>query len=314
MSKKLTREFTTPPGRWVQGHPLVEQTTNMQGEPLVWKTGKNAGQPRSKYFIAVAFPKGSPEWAAVEAEIKTFAAQCWPQFFPQGPHGACAHPSFSFKLMDGDGIDGLGQRNADKTGFAGHMVLRAESSYAPSIFPRGKYDLGSRITDANMITCGSYVRISVSMESNENIQKPGIYVNLRFVEIVAYGEEIVTGPRAADAFANQEYALPAGARPTPGAAPSTAAAQGAGPASYGTPPAYSQPTPQPIASPTNAAPQYTQYMQPPVPPPAAPPPPPPTTPPGPQMTPAATAQGYTYDLLKASGWSDDQMRQQGYLM
>jgi hypothetical protein len=53
-------------------------------------------------------------------------------------------------------------------------------------------------------------------------------------------------------------------------------------------------------APVSSAPPYTGYMQPPAAPVA-----------GPQMT--AKAAGATYQSFRDAGWTDDQMRAQGYL-
>lgn len=339
--------FTTPVGRMVQGSVDEPQTKDAQGNPRVVKSGPNVGQPNPQYFIAVAFPKADPqgEFGQFYGLLAQQAAADFPALFPNGPGGACVHPQFSFKVIDGDGLDMNAKPNADKEGFAGHWVVRFASAYPPRCFHAGRYSPQEQIQEKGAIKRGYFVRVSGSVEGNGNAQRPGLYVNLDMVELSAYGPEITSGPDAGAAFGGGPAALPPGASATPLTPPSPqpgAPASPLPPAATGYPPAASPaPAVPPAAAPS--APPYTGFMSPggappapaagsPAPPaspqyappatgfptsPAAPPPPAPIAPAappppsGPVMLPAAN--GATYEQMIAAGWTDDTLRQHGMM-
>lgn len=296
----MTTEFLSPVGRYVQGSPFKAQTTDMDGKPLVFKTGPNAGQPRQQFFMAVAFAKTDPHWPAFEALLRSTAAGAFGHLFPQGPNGPCIHPSFAFKIVDGDGMDQAGKSNATKEGFAGHWVVRFTSGFAPQVFPAGKYSPMDRINDPNLCQCGHYVRVGGTIDGNGDTKKPGIYVNMSLIEHVGYGDAIVTGPDPRALFGATPAVLPPGARPTPMGAPGVA-----------TPTASPAPAAVPTGGAATASPgSYTGYMVPPV---AAPPVPsvPAAPPAGPAMT--AKANGVPYSAFLAQGWTDATLRANGYI-
>ena len=336
--------FTSPVGRFVQGDLDEPQTKDAQGNPRVVKTGPNAGQPNPQYFLAVAFAKADPAWPAFWSVLVTKAAEDFPNLFPQGPGGACVHPQFAFKVIDGDGLDQSGKSNATKEGFAGHWVVRFASAYPPRCFYAGRYAANEQIQEKGAIKRGYYVRVSGTVEGNANASRPGIYVNLDMVELSAYGPEIVSGPDAGEAFGAAPTALPAGASPTPltppapavaapGVPPMPAAAPPVpGPLPMAGPPAAATPYPA-AASPAPASPAppvqpYAGYMAPPAVgagptppggpvPVASPGPPVPTTPPLPIASPTRVmlpaANGATYEQMIAAGWNDDTLRQHGMM-
>jgi hypothetical protein len=199
--------FTTPVGRFVQGDLDEPQTKDAQGALRVVKSGPNAGQPNPQYFIAVAFPKADPqgEFAAFYGMLVAKAAADFPGLFPNAARGdyACAHPSFAYKVIDGDGVDTTGKSNATKPGFAGHWVVRFASGFPPRCFHAGHYQPHEQIQEKGAIKRGYYVRVSGTVEGNANPQKPGLYVNLDMVELAAIcppDQLIVSGPSADDAF------------------------------------------------------------------------------------------------------------------
>lgn len=298
--------FTSPVGRLVQGDAFEAQTTDQQGKPRVVQTGPNAGQPSPEWFVALAFPKNDPNWPAFHALIDQESRTAWPHLFPV-PGGPCTLPTFSNKIIDGDGVDQTGKPHALKPGFAGCWVVRFTTGFAPGVYKlvngahhaAGKEDLKR----------GYYVRVAGSTKSNGNPQKPGLYLNWSMLEIVAYGEEIITGPSPADAFAAPVGALPPGASAVPMAPaplpPPTPGAMGA------TPPPGAAPPP---VTPPVAPPPYTGYMPgapPPAPAaPAAAPPPPPAAP---VRTMLPAAGGQTYEAMIAAGWTDAQLVQHGMM-
>jgi hypothetical protein len=241
--------FTTGVGRLVQGNVDEPQTKDAQGNPRLVKTGPNAGQPNPQFFIAVAFAKNEPvdpatgqqPFASLWGLLCQQAAQDFPNLFPQGPGGACIHPQFAFKVIDGDGVDSQGRAWSRLEGFAGHWIVRFASAYPPRCFYAGRYAAHEQIQEKGAIKRGYFVRVSGTVEGNGNVQRPGLYVNLDMVELAAYGPEIQSGPDAADAFGGGPAALPPGASATPltppMAAPAGAPAPGfPAPAAPGAPP------------------------------------------------------------------------------
>ena len=282
----MPSNFTSPVGRMVQGDIFKPRTTDQQGNPLTIKSGPNAGQPRSDYFVAVAVPKDSPDWPAFKALVDAEAKAAW----PQGQHSS---PKFSNKIIDGDGMDDNGKSNADKPGFAGCWVVRFSSGFAPALWARSKVlpehmrspdpESFVQVTDPSVLKRGYFIRVAGNVAGNNNQQSPGLYMNYNMVELVGYGDEIVSGPTASMAFGS-----PAAA-PTGQSAPAPTAAA----------PAASAPAPQPTASPTEAPEPYTAYAEVPA-------------PSGPQMT--AKAGATPYEAFIAKGWTDDTLRANGYLV
>lgn len=307
----MPQNFTTPVGRFVQGDPVKPRTTDQQGNPLTIKTGPNAGQTRSDYFMAIAVPKNSPEWPAFKAIIDSEAQASW----PQGQH---ASPKFSNKIIDGDGVDDNGKQNSEKVGFAGCWVVRLSSGYAPTIWARSKVlpppmqgpdpEALIQVTDPSVLKRGYFTRASGNAASNSNMQSPGLYLNYSMVELVGYGEEIHSGPTASEAF-GAPAAVPPGASATP---PGGAGAPAPGAPAPGAPQPTASPSPQ--QSYDGYMPQGQQGQG------AAPPPPAgAAAPPPPAAGPALTAKagqdhpGVTLEQFRQSGWTDDQLRQSGYL-
>lgn len=334
--------ITSPVLRFVQGSVDEPQTKDAAGNIRTIKTGPNAGQPNPQFFVAGAIAKGDPTWPPFWAALVTQAAADFPALFPYGaqpiidaggpervPQGYILHPQFSFKVIDGDGLDQNGKPNNQKEGFAGCYVVRFASSYPPRCFHAGRYAAHEQIQEKGAVKRGYYIRVNGSIEGNGNAQRPGLYVNLDMVELAGYGPEIVSGPDAETAFSGGPAALPAGASATPVAAaplaaPPPVAATGY-PAAVSPAPVSPPPVAPPVAPPPAAAPApYTQYMAPPPPlapaPAAAPPPapvapvsaPPATLSPTSGMT--AKAAGSTYEQMIAAGWTDATLREHGYMI
>lgn len=326
----MTKQFTSPVGRLVQGDCFTPQTTDQQGNPRVVKTGPNAGQPNPQYFIAVAFAKNDPNFPAFYALFDQEARESFPALFPNG--GQCVHPQFAWKIIDGDGVDSSGKPNSAKEGFAGHWIVRFSSGFAPKCFHAGHYQPHEQITDPLQLRRGYYVRVNGTIQGNNNAQRPGLFVNLNLVELSGYGQEIISGPSAQDAFSGSAPVLPAGATATPAAAaPAPMAAPAGVPAMPGAPGAApvpvpaaapAAPTPAPVAQAPAAAPAapYAGYMAPPpgsapaqVPavPAATPAPPVPVAPAAPRLQLTAAAGGAPLQAFYDQGWTDDLLVAQG---
>lgn len=300
MSTKAT-EILTPVGRLVQGDCFEPQTTDAEGNPLVIKNGPNAGQKRVDYFMAIAIPKTDPGWAEIWGKIHEEARQSFPSLFDA--QGNCISPKFAFKVLDGDSQvpNSKGSKPCDREGFPGHWVLNFSGGFAPKCYTKGG---AAQIVNPAELKRGYYVRIYGTVKGNGSQQQPGIFLNHSMVELVGYGEEIVTGPSGEAVFGGAPAGnLPAGASSTP-LAPATpmahpgAAAPAAGPgapAPAATPaPANVKPAPDFLNGPAGGAPGGPAA-------PAAP-------------APAAEVKythpdgnAYTEAQLVAAGWSAEQV-------
>ena len=250
----------TPVGRMVQGDPFEGQTTNMEGKPLV-----NAqGAPRKEYFFAIAIPKTDAGYAAMHAQIAQVAAAGF-------PGGQANLPTFSWKIVDGDAPE-----NAEKTGFPGHWVLRCSSGFQPKVYTKGGLEV---IVDPAQLKRGYYIRAYITVRANGNATKPGVYLNASMVELVAYGEEIQTGPAGDAVFGADPAAVPAGASVTPVAGTAIA-------------------TPGTVVAPAAVVAPAEDFLKPKV------------------MTPKAMGLGFaTYEafMLANPSWNEVDMIAQGYL-
>lgn len=335
----------TPVGRLVQGHPLELQHKNKAGQPYV-KRGTQELQP--KMFFALAFPKTQAAWwfepDPMWAGIYNAGRSGYPQNFDPRT-GACNHPRFAWKVMDGDGVDDDGKPNNQKPGMAGHWILKFGGIYLPKVIHNGQY-----VTDPNVVKRGYFLRVSGNAEANIGSDKPGLYMNANGVELVAYGEEIKSGPDVVGMFAAAGAAqLPPGATMVPPTPSGTGGLPipGQGPAMQPPPglpgqgvPAMPMPAMQPppmAAAPAMPMPTAPGAMMPPpgvvpnhgfvnavmTPPPqlgVAPgglQPPPLAAPPvvqQPQFQMTAAAQGYTREQYLAQGHTDDALITAGYMV
>jgi hypothetical protein len=313
-----------PVGRMVQGSLYEKQTKDMQGNPLTIKSGPNKGQSTQRYFFAVAYPKtpGVTHWGLEPwgTDILAFGRAMWPA-------GQAETAKFAWKVTDGDSTEfnegTPPRRHCDHEGFPGHWVVKFNSQYAPKVYNAS----GDPILEPEAVKRGYFIEVMGSIDTNENAQKPGIYINHSMVALRGFGEEIKSGPDP-KAVGFGKSALPPGASATPvgtAAFPASAA-----PTAAGAPPAPGAPPPLPPAASAAppAAPAPTSvalapgFMAPPppgaapLPPSAAPAPPPPPAavpaPQGPQMT--ALATGVTYEAFLAKGWTPEAMRAGGYLL
>ena len=256
MSNKPT-EILTPVGRLVMGDCFEAQTTDAEGKPLLIKNGPNTGQPRVDYYMGIAVPKTDAGYNELWAKVHGEARLAFPGLFDAA--GNCVNPKFAFKIIDGDSRvpNTKGIKPCDREGFAGHWVLNFSGGFAPKCYTAGGAEV---ITDPNMIKRGYFIRIYGSVKGNGSQQQPGIFLNHSMVELVGYGEEIITGPRGDAVFGGSPAgALPAGASATPVAgaapiaqAPPPPAGAAVAPAAMAPPPATTTALPPPAA--TQAAP------------------------------------------------------------
>src|ERR1044072_7140868 len=104
MPKGSKLAFTSPEGRLVQGDAFEMNTKDKTGAPRVVKTGPKPGQPPPPPVLLVAFSQNDPAWPAFERQIKSKAAEDFPQLFPRAAAGdfTPTHPNFSFQIQHGD--------------------------------------------------------------------------------------------------------------------------------------------------------------------------------------------------------------------
>ena len=179
----------TPVGRLVQGDCFSPSTKDAEG--------KDREQPQ--WYIGVAIRKDDPGFIPLWNTIQAQACQAWgvvsPDRLPQ---------PFAWKVTDGDALE----HDYAK----GCWLMRFSTGFAPSV--RYNDENRSQITDPNLVKRGYYVQVAFNINSNGSNRRPGIFLNHRFIMLVGYGEEIISGPDAKTVFA-QNPALPPGASATP---------------------------------------------------------------------------------------------------
>lgn len=292
----------TPTGRLVAGSLYKPQTQDADGKPLVIKSGPNAGQPTQKFFFALAIPKGAEQhWSQTP-----WGAIIWNVGHAAFPQGQAQSPTFAWKVTDGDSAvpNSRGKKPCDNEGYRGCWVLNFSSSFAPRIF---NSDGSAPIADVDAVKLGYFVQVAGSVDGNGSPLKPGVYLNHSMVALQGYGSEIVVGPDATKvgfgggAAPVGMSAAPVGAMSAP---PVAAGAPVAAPAAFTPPPAAAAPPP---AAPVAVAPA-TGFA-------GAPPPPAATVaaPAAPARVMAPKANGVTYEAFRAQGWTDDQLRANGYM-
>ncbi len=315
----IMTEIITPVGRMVQGDPFKVRTTNMDGKPLI----NTKGDPRVEYFFAIAIAKDNLEWPAM---LKTIQQEAVVGF----PNGQTQLPTFSWKIVDGDAAT-----NKDKDGFPGHWVVRCSSGFQPKIYTKG---ITAQIVDPEQLKRGYYIRTYLSIRANGSLTKPGVYINPSMIEVIAYGEEIQSGPDAMQVFGTAPVgALPFGASEIPLAgSPITPPVATGSPLSppvatgslLSPPVATGSPVAPPVATGSPLSPPVAAGS--PIAPPVAAGSPlsPPVATGSPLSPPVATgsplsppvktmtskAKGVTYDQMVTAGWTDDQMITEGYLI
>lgn len=308
--------ITFPVGRLVQGDVYTPSSKNNDGTARVYQSGPKAGQPRPpEYFVAVAIPKiaGHTHWAQTDWGLKIWnlAAQLW-------PNGQTQRADFAWKITDGDStIPNKNQRRpVDSEGFPGHWVVSMKTQYALKVY---NADGSQIILEPGAVKRGYYIQVAATVDSNESTQTAGLYINPQLVALSGFGAEITSGMDVASAGFGG--ALPPGASATPvGGFTPPAAPMGAPPPIPGQaymPPGYTPPAAPPVAArpPQTAvapAPGFVPAAAPTPPPPPPAPPAAPAAPAGPQMT--AAANGVTYAAMIAAGWTDQSLRQHGYLV
>lgn len=274
-------DLLTPIGRLVWGTP---------GKPFDKKNEK-AGEVTKGFSIGLAIPKkGEAHWNLTEWGAKIWNAG-------QTGYGAQAqHPSFSWKITDGDST--IPNRNgnvpAEQEGYKGHWILAFSTRVAPQLTTSNGTQA---LHDPEAIKPGYYVQVFGSVADNRNAagqpaETPGVYLNLQVVNLSAYGPEIESRASVDPRQVGFGGALPAGASSTP---------TPAGGGMIAPAPAPTPAAPAPVA----VAPAVGFSNGP-----AAPVAPPPA--PAKQMT--AAANGVPYEEYVKQGWTDALLIQHGLMV
>ena len=239
----MSNSIQLPVGRFVSGS-LTEKRT--QGHD-----GKSIAEDKQRFEFGVAVDKNAPELPAIFGQLQAVAME---KHAGYPSVTAFQLQGYSWKISDGDKPNAQGQVNPDT---ARHFVFWFSSSY-----PVRTCDQNNTQCDPNMIKRGFYVDVVFNAKNNEATgTQAGIYLNPEWLRFIAYGQEIVSGRSAADAFgAPAPTTLPAGASATPlagqaapGMAPAPAAAPGMAPAPAAAPGMAPAPAAAPGMAPAPAA-------------------------------------------------------------
>lgn len=292
-------KFVTPVSRLVQGlpHEFREQEDDKGNKKL-----DSDGTVVTQAYVGIAVEPNDPLWLAEKAKIEADAEASW---VPKGVKPK-SMKAFAWKFFDGDSEDKFGVKRSEKNpAMAGKTVIgltRGGKMGPPQMYvrsnllPEGHMEKDQRddagnfraiqidvATAQEVFKRGYRVRAFGEAKSNESSQTPGMYLNLIGIEMVAYDEEIIVqgGPSYEEMF---------GGNPAPAATPPSPK------------PAASAP---PTASPSSPPLPYSGHMA----------PPPPAVPTGPKLTPAAEAAypGATVEMWNAAGWTEEQLKANGYL-
>jgi len=274
-------------GRLVGGSLFEGSSVDDKGQPKVYKTGARAGQPRTDFSFGVAIEKTSPYWPTIWGHMNTVAKAGFPNLF--GADGNCNRPDFSWKYIDGDSA--VPNKNnkipAQQEGYPGNYIMWFSGTTSPKVYTKDAVPL----SDPNQILCGYYIRVIGSMSANMSTQSPGIYLNYEVVQEWQPGPVIEKGPDLQGALSKgPEYVPTNMLAGTPSATPAPTPAPEASAPPVAPAPEASAPPVAPVAPPTAPAMDY-----------------------GVQLTEKARNAGYTYDSLKGAGWTDQQMRDGGYI-
>lgn len=277
-----------PPGRMVGGNldklfPVMDKKTNQQ------RIGKD-NLPMFDCAVACAIPKTQARWQDEFYDHPTLGRIAWGALVYQT--GAAAHPdtilspAFSWKITDGDSVipNKKGKKPCDQTGYPGNWVLWFSQGWLPKrVNGDGLVEL-----PVGSIVPGYYIQVFGSVAGNKMVPDgtPGVYLNPIAVALVGEGERLTVDVDTTKCGFGAAP-LPAGAKPVTAAAPQFAA-----------------PAPHPVAAatPTTVVPNAAILN-------VAPPPP---AAPVHQMT--ALAAGATYEQFVAQNWTDDMLRQHGYML
>lgn len=189
----------TPPGRIVWGNPQKAfPKTNQQTRQPVLKDGKQVMQ----YSFGLAIPKNEfqPTWQAIAAEAM--------KLYPNGVFPA----DFAWKFKDGDSADRQGKPYSAREGYGGNYVLSISTEFPIPIY---QFNNGAYVqVGENGIKTGDYARVELNITAHSG-QSPGVYINPTMVQLLGYGQAIISAGNPMEAFGAAPPPLPPGASPTP---------------------------------------------------------------------------------------------------
>lgn len=238
-------QIVLPSGRYVSGDHINKATTNWQGEPI-------ADPKKHAFHYGHAVLKNHPDLPRVWGEIMSFIGQAYNgngeamQRLQYGIAGS-DRGGLSLKMKDGDLPNAKGVLNPH---IAGCIVF-----YCSSTLPIKTCDRNNTDMDPALIKRGYFTDAHVTINPNDLTGKNcGIYINPNIIRFLAYGEEIIGGITAEQAF---------GQAPAPSYLPPGAMQQPIAPGGFPQPqqpqpgftpqpsPGYPQPMQQPYVAPSS---------------------------------------------------------------
>jgi hypothetical protein len=220
MAQNPTKYGTSPTGRLISGDPWTKQTTDANNRPIP--------PEKQNFWFAVAIEKNAPGVNDMLGNLYNAAMEGYasaPHVLAQVKQGLTA-PQFSWKVDDGDEMRVNPQTGAQEPRWkhgAGCWIFKFSTTLS---IRSAKYQGAVPVDCApSEIKRGYYVQVAYSTSANGNMDHTaGVYLNAGTVCLVAYGQEIVSGPSLEQQFgAGPGGYLPAGATTTPqapmGAAP-----------------------------------------------------------------------------------------------
>lgn len=263
-------KFNLPPARLVGGNPLVAgQKSDYHTKKLVLD---EKGQPITQYRCELAIEKN------------VFMQQVWPYLAQEAarvyPNAPNVHPNnylnekFAWKVIDGDSTQcpqGSKVPYNARDGYPGHYIIKLRTeAFAPRVWKRQGGNFYE--VQANELKTGDYLVAQVNVVAHAQ-KDGGLYFNPNLFEFIGVGEAIVGsgGGNPDEAFGQQNYQLPAGARPI-GATPLQPPMPAAAPGMMTAPALPAQPMQPAMVAPApqqgSYAPSPSSPMQPNLPPPA----------------------------------------------
>jgi hypothetical protein len=242
---------------------------------------------KKKYGVTLIFDKATQagELAQIQELYNAHITALNAQGVQADPHKYGANPfidcdAYAKWTADSD-YDGV---------YRGKCILRlgATESHPPTVLAvneQGTYDKVTAVQ--NRIKSGDYGRAVIGAFTFKSANNNGVSFGLDIVVKDEEGESLGGGSVSVD-VGSQMLGITLGDM-----------------TGAGLPNGMPQTTPAPLAQPTPAVPPLAQPAPPPlIAPPVA----------QPAMTEKANGLGYTYEILKNSGWSEDQMRAEGHIL
>lgn len=248
VAKLLEGRIVWKSGDLFKGQP---QTVYGSQTPKLDKNGKQAIQ----YGFGLAVPKMKD--GQQNQQLMDFMQAMQGEALKVYPTGHIP-PSFAYKFKDGDtAIDEKGVPYNQRPGYAGCIVFSLTTQMPINWF---RYESGKNIMINEGVKCGDYVRTQVTMKAHpsEGSGKAGMYLNPNAVQLIGYGEEIVSRGNAMLADGDAIFGAAAPVTP-PGASSQPVAPPGQFPGMM--------PQQQPAQPYGGVLPQHMQqqYQQPPMP-------------------------------------------------